>query len=55
MMNQNLNRKIAGNDQHDTLAALEKLAQINEIPDSLRLAARRQITRIQLGIFKEDT
>ncbi len=34
----------------DLLVALQKLTQQN-IPNSLRRAAERQITRIQLGVF----
>lgn len=37
--------------QDELLIALRKLAKQN-FPRSLRLAAERQITRIQLGVFE---
>ena len=41
---------IQNGSQSDLLIALKKLVQ-QDIPKSLRMAAERQITRIQLGVF----
>ena len=41
---------IQNQSQSELLIALKKLTQQN-IPKNLRMAAERQITRIQLGVF----
>ena len=45
----------SGVDHDELREALSRLASENHIPDALRAAALRQITRIQLGIFKEES
>ncbi|MBF0287928.1 MAG: hypothetical protein HQM14_08925 [SAR324 cluster bacterium] len=45
------NKEMQEDPQAELLHSLKRLVQQN-IPKSLRMAAERQITRIQLGVFE---
>ncbi len=50
-MRKDKNKAVRENPQTELLNSLKRLVQQN-IPKSLRMAAERQITRIELGVFE---